>query len=182
MGREIRKVVAGWEHPRMVCPHSPWQGGCSEAKRNGGKCFRPLHDRSFSEAADEWKREFAAWERGEHPDYCDDANETLEFWEWGGNPPDRDYYRPEWAEADRSWVQVYETVSEGTPVTPAFATDDELIDYLVAHGDFWDQTRGQGGWDREAATRFVKDSGWAPSMVMEVSAAGARILEPRDGI
>jgi len=34
MGREIRMVPPGWEHPRRDCPHSPWAGGCSESKRS----------------------------------------------------------------------------------------------------------------------------------------------------
>lgn len=65
-----------------------------------------------------------------------------------------------------SWWQVWETVSEGSPVTPAFATAQELIDYLVEYGDAWDQKRGDGGWNRTSAENFV-GSGWSPSMVLE---------------
>lgn len=57
-------------------------------------------------------------------------------------PPEREYYRS-WKDEDATWFQVWETVSEGTPVTPPFATKEELIDYLVANGDFWDQKRRQ---------------------------------------
>lgn len=32
---------------------------------------------------------------------------------------------------------LYQTVSEGTPVTPVFETKNELVDYLVEHGNFW---------------------------------------------
>lgn len=74
------------------------------------------------------------------------------------------------------WWQVWETVSEGSPVTPAFATREELIDYLVANGDAWDQKRGDGGWSRENAESFVGD-GWAPSLI---GAAGS-LHAPRDG-
>lgn len=74
------------------------------------------------------------------------------------------------------WWQVWETVSEGSPVTPAFATRDELITYLVEHGDAWDQKRGDGGWAREAAESFV-GTGWAPSLI---GSPGA-LREPRDG-
>lgn len=34
---------------------------------------------------------------------------------------------------------LYEEVSEGTPVTPVFATEEELVDYLVENGNFWGQ-------------------------------------------
>lgn len=63
------------------------------------------------------------------------------------------------------WWQVWETVSEGSPVTPAFATADELIDYLVEKGDAWDQKRGHPGWKYESAKAFV-ESGWAPSAMV----------------
>lgn len=182
MGREIRMVPPDWEHPVRECPHSPWAGGCDHAKKNGHKCYQPLYDRPYREVVSEWKEEFAAWERGEYPDYCDDESKKQEFWEWSGNPPEREYYRPDWPDGSATHFQIYETVSEGNPVTPHFATREELIDYLVKHGDFWDQQRGEGGWSREAAERFVKDTGWAPSMVMQVAANGATLLQPRDGI
>jgi hypothetical protein len=37
------------------------------------------------------------------------------------------------------WWQVWETVSEGSPVTPAFETAEALIEHLVQHSDAWDQ-------------------------------------------
>ena len=64
-------------------------------------------------------------------------------------PPDH----PQDKEA--TWFQAWETVTEGTPVTPPFATTDELVDYLVTRGDFWDQERGDGPWDRKSAEEFV---------------------------
>jgi len=63
--------------------------------------------------------------------------------------------------------QVWQTVSEGAPVSPVFATAEELIDYLVEGGDEWDRKRGEGGCSREAAESFVKGSGWVPSMVSD---------------
>jgi len=61
---------------------------------------------------------------------------------------------------EETWYQAYETVSEGCPITPPFETKQELIDYLVMHGDFWGKS-----WPREGAESFVKDE-WAPSMVL----------------
>jgi hypothetical protein len=94
-------------------------------------------------------------------------------------PPNPDSYRPKF-QTEPTWYQVYETVSEGTPVTPPFATKEELVNYLVEHGDFWDQRRGHGGWSRENAERFV-GAGWAPSLVTVVSRDGVQIKAPRDG-
>lgn len=188
MGREIRRVPADWEHPRQACPHSSWAGGCSEAKAHDGRCFQPLYDKSFREAANDWKAEYAKWERGERPDYCTSDNRHLEFWEWDGGPPDRKYYRPDWPDGAATHYQVYETVSEGTPVTPHFATKAELIEYLVSNGDYWDQHRtaewrqDRAGWSREAAESFVERE-WSPSMMVQHAAGAAPVIkEPRDGI
>jgi hypothetical protein len=76
-------------------------------------------------------------------------------------------------------------VTEGTPVSPPFATSDELVDYLARNGDFWDQLRAKEGrlqglaaWDRKSAEKFVK-AGWAPSMM--VNKATGEIKTARDG-
>lgn len=177
MGREIRRVPADWDHPRKQCEHSPWKGGCEEALQNNGRCYQPLFDRSFRQAAEEWKRDFAAWERGERPDYCSEESKSMEAWEYNGGPPDRNWYRPDWPEESMTHYQVYETVSEGTPVTPHFATQEELVDYLVKYGDRWDQIRGDGGWSQDNAVSFVYGTQWAPSLII----ADGKMFSPRDG-
>jgi hypothetical protein len=152
MGREIRRVPPDWGHPRQSCKHSPWTGGCDDAKAHGGQCYHPLFDESYREAVAGWKAGYEAWERGEdevkkeHPDW--------EYWDYHGNPPDREYYRPDWPEGTATAYQVYETVSEGTPVSPVFAMESEIVDWLVSQGR-----------SRHAAEQFVR-SGWAPSMVI----------------
>jgi len=148
MGREIRRVPPNWEHPRQ----------------DTGQ-YQPVRDKSYAEAAEEWIREFYLWQEGKHPSQSHEwAKEYKYYWEYEGTPPEKDYYLSEFTE-EPTWYQVYETVSEGTPVSPPFATKEELIDYLVEYGDFWDQKRGHGGRSREAATAFV-NSGWVPSMVV----------------
>lgn len=97
------------------------------------------------------------------------VREAYEAWEHT-EPPEGD-----------GW-QVWETVSEGSPVTPAFATADELVDYLVKYGDAWDQKRGDGGWNRENAESFVA-RGYAMSLIM-VNTPGQQpeVYSPRDGV
>jgi hypothetical protein len=177
MGREIRRVPANWEHPRRKCEHEPWRGGCDEAKAHGGECYQPMNDDDFDTALAEWLNGYRLWKRGKHPDQ-EWMGKDSEYWDYAGAPPDPAYYRPKWDSAE--WYQVYETVSEGTPITPPFTTKEELVNYLVEHGDFWDQRRGHGGWNRENAERFV-GAGWAPSMVTVVSKDGVDIKTPRDG-
>jgi len=135
--------------------------------------YQPMYDENFEDAAKEWKEDFLAWERGERPDYCGDESKKLEYWEWESDPPDRKYYRP-YKDEEATWYQIYETVSEGAPVTPPFATKQELVEYLINNGDFWDQERlkkgddwGRKGWEKEEAENFVYGDGWAPSLVIE---------------
>ena len=165
MGRELRMVPANWDHPKTERP-------------NGELRFQPMHDSRFEDAAAEWKAELQKWDAGERPSYytIDEDNPNPEYWEYNGNPPDRKYFRP-WKDEEATWFQVWETVSEGTPVSPPFATREELIDYLVANGDFWDQSRRASGrqmygmscdpWSREQAEAFVNGPGWAPSFVAD---------------
>ncbi len=181
MGREIRSVPPGWEHPKTE--RANHRLGIMEED------FQPLHDHSADDAFKEWMDEYQTWllskfakVRQEHPDLNYDAARPYHcFCAWHGEPPDPKYYRPPWKEEEATWLQMYETVSEGTPVSPAFATKEELVDYLVAHGDFWDQKRGHGGWKRENAERFV-GVGWAPSMMVRSTPEGNEIKTPRDGI
>lgn len=162
MGREIRKVPPHWNHPTSFDSY-------------GREQLQPMFDQDFAAAAAEWKTEFAKWESGERPTYCDGDDAKLEYWEWENPPPDRAYYRT-WSDDEATWFQVWETVSEGTPVSPPFATEEELIAYLATHGDFWDQKRGAPAWGREAAERFVR-SKWAPSLIVVQGETGTTVTE-----
>ena len=179
MGREIRRVPANWEHPRQECPHSPWSGGCDEAKAHGGQCYHPMFDEDFDTALTEWVAGYELWKKGEHPEQKDGYMQDEPYWEYDGAPPNPYYYHPRWDNAE--WYQVYETVSEGTPVTPPFSTKEELVDYLVQNGDFWDQHRGDGGWSRDVAQNFVERE-WAMSAVFIVRPDGTgEAKAPRTG-
>lgn len=160
MGRQIRRVIPNWQHP----------------EESNGR-FRPLFDESYREAITKWIEEHQLWEAGKHPDQLDKTSSAKEyryFAEWNGDAPDVKYYRPDWKPEEATWYQVYETVSEGTPVTPPFETREELVEYLVANGDFWDQKRRSEGhasmpcepWTRQQAESFVFGGGWAPSLVV----------------
>jgi hypothetical protein len=141
MGREIRRVPENWQHPKNDNGH-----------------FKPLYDRSFEEAAAQWKENFRKWESGEDPDHA--AHPEYEFWEWEGDPPNREYYRPAWKSEEATCYQIYETVSEGTPTSPVFRTRTALRDWLT-----------EQGFSIEAASRFAEE-GWAPSMVLVSSPEG----------
>jgi hypothetical protein len=147
MGREIRRVPANWVHP----------------KDERGR-YQPMFDEDYEAAITEWIKNHELWMRREHPDQIKGHGTEYSYYaEWNGNAPEVEYYRPKWTDEERTHYQVYETVSEGTPVTPVFATKEGLIEYLIEKGDFWAQESGEGGCSREAAEAFVKYE-WAPSM------------------
>jgi len=164
MGREIRRVPADWDHPKKE-QYDP-------RTRRVVEQYQPMFNKSFMQAAREWMDKAVAWDNGTDPNKA----EYPFFWQWDGMPPDPEYYRPDWPNESMTHYQVYETVSEGTPVTPHFATKEELIDYLVEHGDEWDQQRGHGGWSRANAEAFVKRE-WASSLTITKN---GQILTARD--
>jgi hypothetical protein len=115
--------------------------------------------------AREWLDNAIAWDKGTHPGVAENKADCPFYWQYHGDPPNPEYYRPKWTDDERTHIQMYETVSEGTPVTPVFASKRELVEHLVVHGDDWDAARGDGGWSREAAEKFAGDE-WAPSLVV----------------
>ncbi len=195
MGREIRRVPPNWEHPKT------FSGG-------RGERFQPMHDRPHLSAWKEWKHDRTMY-RVEClvPTFMSVGRDVLKamgfkkwkfhydkppHYEWNdwtdyhGEKPDGEFYRPAWKRGEATWFQVYETVSEGTPVTPPFETKEELIQYLMANGDYWDQRRRKDGvsgidcgpWTEEQARRFV-DSEWAPSAMV---VGGSGIVSGQQGL
>ncbi len=142
MGREIRKVVPDWDRET------------------------PHFDQTYKDAAEQWLEGLAKFVPGEYG-----ANY---FWELEGAPPDpeENLYRPDWTDEERTHFQIYETVSEGTPISPTFATKEELAQWYHENGDH------MGPVSKEAAQAFA-DAGYAPSMVFGgggVTAYGAEAL------
>jgi hypothetical protein len=156
MGREIRRVPADWEHPR---------------DETGG--LIPLYDQDFPTAAAEWKEGYRRWESGEVENHGADRDvlpwrprdmsaswedASVEFWEYDG-PPDRDSYRKRaWTPEQASHYQMYETVSEGTPVSPVFATPEEVARWCADN---------LGGWQKASYEAWLRVArgGYAPSAV-----------------
>ncbi len=147
MGREIRQVPANWEHP----------------KDDKGR-YVPINDEDYETVITEWIRDHNLWMIGKHPDQIEDSEAMAKYEyyaEWYGDAPGVEYYHPKWTDEERTHYQVYETVTEGTPVTPSFKTKAELINYLVEHGTYWDTK----GYNREIAERFAEQER-VPSMIM----------------
>lgn len=66
-------------------------------------------------------------------------------------PEDRpadDAFMPEWTDAEATHYMMYETTTEGTPISPAFATAEELAQWLTdaRASVFADQTADFDHW------------------------------------
>jgi hypothetical protein len=155
MGREIRMVPPNWNHPR---------------DKNG---MIPMFDQFFEDAHAEWLESFDRIRRGELTETeteCYTGPGKTPLAEWlrdEGVPPNPAYYRP-WRDEGATWYQVWETITEGTPVTPPFSTLTELADHLATYGDDWSNGRP---YTRAAADAFVKRR-WVPSMMIEIGYSG----------
>jgi hypothetical protein len=85
--------------------------------------------------------------------------------------------------AGEGW-QVWETVSEGSPITPVLPTREALIEHLVQYGTTFEQyaikkgyETGSPGWTRPNAEAFVKAE-YACSMVGFSGPGGTRLYGP----
>lgn len=155
MGREIRRVPENWQHPTYDNPYH-------------GEVLKPLLGRSFADEAKEWDVAKKAWDSGERPDYFNAARDgSYSFEEWHGERPEPEWYVPYDLDAPLPWWQMYETVSEGTPVTPAFATPEELVEHLATIGEDYGNGTGSGPWDRGRAKEFVCNERSAPTFVID---------------
>lgn len=112
MGREVRRVPPDWEHP----------------KDHNGR-YIPIYDKPYAAMADRWMERLRRWESGEDPNREDAERRfnTRYFWDWDGPPPNRERYRRrEWEDDEATHYQLYETTSEGTPISPIFDNLDDL--------------------------------------------------------
>jgi hypothetical protein len=130
--------------------------------------YKPLFPgERYQPKVDEWDEECAKWKAGWRPGHCDDAEHRAMCYEqYAGQRPHRDDYMPNWPDSERTHLMMYEDTSEGTPISPAFATPEELARWLVDNNAsaFGDSTGSYEGWLR------VARGGCAPSLV--ATAAG----------
>ncbi|HXU26062.1 MAG TPA: hypothetical protein VN698_02435 [Bacteroidia bacterium] len=190
MGREIRRVPANWQHPKYIretysgyilCYKAMCQWSYDEAIESYKNQIE-----EFKEAYNLYKNGFIMFEN--HcvtiKDYCQKyidkylkpADKKFSAYEkcWlvmehgletGTLDIEYIFNIPKYPDPQRymptgEWYQLYETVSEGTPLSPPFETADQLIDWLSNNLDY----RGTQ-WSREAATNILK-VGFAVSLIV----------------
>jgi hypothetical protein len=134
MGREVRRVPADWQHP----------------KDEHGR-YKPLFEGDrYETRRKDFEEKLAAEGMQAAIDWC-------------GNPPNKEDYMPAWTEAEKTHLMMYEDTSEGTPISPAFKTPEELARWLADNeaSSFGDMTASYEAWLN------VARGGWAPSMVID---------------
>jgi hypothetical protein len=168
MGREVRRVPADWEHPK------------DGLYRDGSTRYKPLFDGSFTERLAEYLEEKAKWERGEFPSYADAESKLLSFEEWSSDAPREEDYMPDWPEPKRTHLMMYETCSEGTPISPAFLTPEELARWLVDNNAsaFGGDTASYKGWLRVARGGYACSAVISPALGWESGVDAMRGDEP----
>lgn len=126
MGRELRMVPANWSHP---------VGSDGE--------HIPLHKKTYEQASAEWDEEKAKWEEGLELCYKNyptrewkprDMSNTARFEDWAGDRPEPEEHMPEFPTGAATHFMMYEDTTEGTPISPAFATPEELARWLADTG------------------------------------------------
>jgi hypothetical protein len=120
MSREVRRVPADWKHP---------------TDQHG--CYIPLSD-GYQEDYAHWQYGYQKWQEGFvedfvtgkllpiPPEYQGESYEDL----YDACPVPEDYM-PTWAEGEATHFMMYETFGNGTPMSPAFATREELAMWLT---------------------------------------------------
>lgn len=125
MGREVRRVPKDWVHPR-----DGFYG-------DGTKKYRPLLT-GYSDDVKRWDEAHAQWQKGLKRDYATDGWKPLDaddakttFSEFYGERPRKRDYMPEWTPEEATHLMMYETTTEGSPISPAFETPEQLARWLT---------------------------------------------------
>jgi hypothetical protein len=152
MSREVRKVPADWQHPR-----------------NANFDYIPLCEGSADISIAEWDDGAAKWAEGLREDWAtggwkplDGDERAMTYEEWAGARPSPSEYMGEFPEGAATHYMMYETTSEGTPISPAMKTPEALARWLANTGasSFGGMTATYEQWLRVCQGEF------APSVVI----------------
>ena len=165
MSREVRRVPKDWFHPHG----------------------RVLFGERFEDEIGQWIEGEAKWAVGMVKGYGDAPKwikksadkEGRSFEDWAGERPQKHEYMPSWSDEERTHYQMYETTSEGSPISPVMESPEELAQWLVdnAASSFAGQTASYDAWLR------IAQGGWAPTAVMQggVIESGVEALKEERG-
>src|SRR6267154_2667531 len=117
MSLAVRRVPPDWVHPKDEDGY-----------------YRPLYDGAdYERRAREWDQQAAKWQAGLRGIYgATDSVSTeaerrgLTYAEFECDRPDPKGYTPQWPASDCTHWQMYEEVTEGTPVSPVCDSPEAL--------------------------------------------------------
>lgn len=154
MGREVRMVPSDWQHP--MDEHGE---------------YIPLLQEPWEKRAAAWDLGAVKWAEGLREDFVNEGQWVPKkpdeigctYEEWAGCRPCKEDYMPTFAPGTATHYMMYETCTEGTPISPAFETPEKLARWLVDNSAsaLGDQGASYEGWLR------VAKGGYAPSMVLD---------------
>lgn len=139
MGREVRMVPPTWEHPRYTRKIvDQWVGKYGNDHLLGR--YIPIYDQSYREylnerigrlhEAVEEIREFLA-DFPEEFDPEDEIDLSSYMYDHVEGMVSRIHFRPDWDDEERTHLQMYETTSEGTPISPPMPDPESLARWLA---------------------------------------------------
>lgn len=133
MSREVRMVPFGWEHP----------------KDDNGR-YVPLKS-GYKNCLEDFSKHIEAH----------GLEDAIEY--FGGGPRKGDYMLVDIPESKCVMLMMYENTSEGTPISPAFATPEELARWLTDNkaSAFGSMTATYEQW------LAICKNGWAPSAIYD---------------
>lgn len=165
MGRKVRRVPANWQHP------IEWHAANKAIVRGRPYSFRPLFGSNYSREVSEWDEGAAKWAEGLKADWnggwvaLDEEQRGMTYAGWAGERPVPEDYMPDWPDAERTHFQMYETTSEGTPISPVMESPEALAQWLADSGAsaFARETASYEAWLRVARGGFAPSAAYSPS-------------------
>lgn len=176
MGLEIRTVKADWEPPttqrknffqnRKPHPYEP---------KDNWKQWNPHYDKDWLSAWRRFQIDRIIWYLKLPLIWI--ATMLGLFWmksygwpKWNGtsyseedSEPNWLNYRPRWSNKERTHLQLYETVSEGTPLSPPMPDIESLARWCSENKGIWNSTDNM---TYDDWLTFGRSGGWAPSLMI----------------
>lgn len=150
MSRELRRVPENWEHPKnrdgkYESLSSDYSGSLVYWKEEVEKFIKHMTEVCETGKTNIYDRKYTS------------SKDVFEYFTEDGqmNPPDINGYMP-----NGKWYQLFQTVSEGTPLSPAFSTKEQLGEWLKNNPDYWGTK-----WS-ENQIKGLLEKNWLPSGIM----------------
>lgn len=183
MGREMRMVPETWVHPTNELGH-PIPLHASEDYARDLRYYRIARAAWDSEEGGEYEAEHGAYMFDGMMDHKRNGG-AFECKPppgpngWTNPEPRREDYMPDWPAGERTHCQMYETCTEGTPISPVCESPEELARWLAGNeaSAFGDMTATYEEWLATCRSGAVSAAIIGGEMVSGVELEGRREQE-----